>query len=153
MKHHNNRSANQTFKRHTQKINKILFEWIILNRSSFYSVNFRTRVNLLLTVNWLVWTIMVFICSVYPTQNVYFLQQYHQNITVKYACTETFISIKFLFHLMKPSLTLPQILTQVNKHLPHHQSYIRGLTQSYSHHLVFNNEKIVMSEFKTGTKN
>ena len=73
-----------------------------------------------------------------------------KTITVKYACTEKFISIKFLFHLLKPSLTLPQILTQVNKHLPHHQSYIRGLTKSYSHHLVFNNEKIVMSEFKNG---
>ena len=58
---------------------KYSFEHINLNRSVLYFIHYWTRLNLMLTVKLLVWTVEILICSVYPMQNVYVLKQCHQN--------------------------------------------------------------------------
>ena len=90
---------------------KYIFGSSRLKISVLYSIRFWARVNLLLIFHLLVCNTLVFICSLYPIQNVCFLKQYHQKSIVKYVWTEKDIRIYFLFRLLKLNFKLTQILT------------------------------------------
>ena len=106
----------------------------------FYSIVFWTSTNLRLTVHLLIWKMIVVIHRVYPIQNDYFMKQYHKKIWLSMFEKKVF-RIHFLFHLLKFHLKLPQLLTKVDKYLPHHQISRRVLPKNSGHNLVFLTKK------------
>ena len=79
----------------------------------------------------------------------YFLTQYHKKSWSSMLKTNI-IRMQFLFHLLQPHMSFPQILTQVKKYRLHNQIQGRYFTQNYGHNLVFITWEFVVLEWNNG---
>ena len=123
--------------------------WSLFYSSAFWPINFWNRVNLLLTVHLLVLNMLVLICSVYPMQ-----KQFSERVSPK-LFGQHFMDKKWYQDALLVSFTAnPPIITTANhtgeKYLLHPQSYVRVLSQSHSHHLVFHTGKSMMLKWNNG---